>query len=106
MAFKDRFPKPTLIFLGISCEITDWKSAIIDFQSDRIVFSANCNLTAGGNTVYLQNCQFTESLEWELAPGINITASEFNLSRIGENAMQVNFAIPLSQVEALLALPG
>lgn len=109
MAFKNRFPKPTLIFLGIACEITDWKTIFIDFQSNKVYFTAKCDLTVGGFPVFLENCQFIEELIWQLDqndPYTAITASEFNLSRIDPTTMQISFSVPLAQIEALLSLPG
>ena len=109
MAFKDRFPKPTLIFLGIACEITDWKTVFIDFQSNKVYFNAICELTVGGYPVFFQNCQFSEELVWQLDPYdpyAAITASEFSLSRHDPSTMQIAFSVPLDQIEVLLALPG
>jgi hypothetical protein len=92
MAFKDRFPKPTLIFLGIACEITNWKTIFVDFQSNKVYFTAICELTVGGYPVFLQNCQFSEELVWQLDPYdpyTAITASEFSLSRHDPTTMQL-----------------
>lgn len=104
MAFKDKFPKPSFTFLGITCEIADWQTIFFDIQSNKVYFKAVCNLTVGGQPVFLQNVQFSEIIVWPLSQEISINASEFNLTKEGESTMIVAFSIPLVDLEPVLSL--
>lgn len=106
MAFKDRFPKPTLQFLGIDCEIVDWKVVYIDMIGEMVHFTARCSLTSGGNPVFLHSCRFAESINWPLNEYLTLNAENFSLNRENNEYMEVTFSIPLPQLEPILALPG